>query len=149
MKKVFFIFFSYICSLQLPAQPIRYASEATSIIQQIEKVSSVKQYDGIFGSSYTFLLLADTISNKLLKAIVTDSRTGSSRTYYFRNDYLIKVTERFEKPNPTSLLHRFFFQFDYAFAIDYVDEGQKELLERQRLLADAYKLLLYYRQIPH
>lgn len=146
MKRASFIFITCICSLQLLSQPIRYASDAAPIIRQIEKATSVKQYEGVMGQSYTFLLMADTISKALLKVTVTDSRTKSSRTYYFHNDYLIKVTERFWQLNPISLKHHFFFNTDYALAINYIDEGQKEVLVRQRLLTDAYKFLLHYRQ---
>lgn len=146
MKKSSFIFIICLCSLHLLAQPIRYASDATPIIEQINKAVSIKQYEGNLGPSYTFLLIADTVNLTLLKATVIDSQTHSTRTYYFHNNYLIKVTERFEPPSTVSLIHHFFFNTDYALAINYTDKEQKELLVRQRHLVDAYKFLLYYHQ---
>ncbi|ANE50807.1 hypothetical protein [Flavisolibacter tropicus] len=148
MKKYIFQFIYLVCSQWLQAQPIQFASDATPIIAQIEKTTSVKQYDRAFGQ-YTLILTADTISNTLLKASVHDSLTRSTRTYYFHNEYLVKLTEKFEPPSPVSVMHHFFFNTDYAIAIGYKNEEQKEVLVRQSLLTDAYRLLLYYRQIPH
>jgi hypothetical protein len=86
------------------------------------------------------------VTNSLLKAVVLDARSKSTRIYYFRNDYLIKVTEKFDQPNDIESSHHFFLESNYALAVEYKGDAQGDT-KRQRLLNDAYKFLLYYRQI--
>jgi hypothetical protein len=86
------------------------------------------------------------VTNSLLKAVVLDKRSKSTRIYYFRNDYLIKVIEKFDQPNDIESSHSFFLDGDYSLVIDYKDDGQPDA-KRQRFQNDAYKFLLYYRQI--
>ena len=145
MKKTFqimlFCFFGFISK----SQTIQYASDAAPIIKTIDNSISTKQYQGSF-STYSFTLTADTVTNSLLKAVVLDKRSRSTRIYYFRNDYLIKVTEKFDQPYDIESSHSFFVDADYSLVVDYKDDGQPDA-KRQRLQNDAYKFLLYYRRI--
>ena len=129
------------------AQPIRYASDAAPIIAQMDSTLTIKQYEGAFGDSYSYTFTADTIKRTLLKAVVQDKPSRSTRTYYFHNEYLVKVIERFEHAGEVSTSLHFFLQPDYALSVDYKDNFQKELIVRQRLQNDAYKFLLHYRKL--
>jgi hypothetical protein len=145
MKKTFqiilFCFFGFITK----SQTIQYPSDVAPIIKTIDNSVSTKQYQTSF-SNYSFTLTADTVTNSLLKAVVVDKRSKSTRIYYFRNDYLIKVTEKFDQPNDIESAHHFFVDNNYALVVDYKDDGQPDA-KRQRLQNDAYKFLLYYRRI--
>ena len=147
MQKAAFLFALVCCSLLSRAQSIRFGSDAQPIVKQIESTTSVKHYNKTYDTTYNLVLTTDSVNNALLKATVQDNRSRSTRTYYFHNGYLIKVTERFERPSPISLTHHVFLDTDYYLMVNYKDDLQKEVLVRQRLLVDGYKFLLYYQQI--
>ena len=126
-------------------QPFQYASEVNAITKTIDSSVSTKRYQ-TSSSNYSFTSTADTVKNSLLKALVLDKRSKSTRTYYFLNDYLIKVIEKYDEPNDIKSSHHFFLDLHYALAVDYKDDPQLDA-KRQRLLNDAYKFLLYYRRI--
>src|SRR5688572_12375037 len=151
MKKAFQIivlcFFGFISQ----GQPIQYASDVNAFTKTIDNAVSTKQYQTSF-SNYTFTFIADSVKNSLLKTVVVDKRSKSTRTYYFRNDYLIKVMEKYDEPNDIKSSHHFFLDISYALAVEYKDSAQGEAAEaadakRQRLQNDAYKFLLGYRRI--
>jgi thymidylate kinase len=147
MKRVSIVLIFIGVCLNVMAQPIRSASDAEPIVKQFDMALAVKQYQGSFGDSYSYILTADTVKKALLKAVVSDRHTKSTRTYYFHNEYLLKVVERFEQPSPINVSLRFFLDPDYALYVDYKDNTQKELLARQRLQNDAYKFLLQYQKM--
>ena len=126
-------------------QPGQYVSEVNAITKTIDSSVSTKQYQTTF-SDYTFTLIADTVRNSLLKTVVVDKRSKSTRTYYFRNDYLIKVMEKYDQPYEIVSSHYFFLNSNYTLAVDYKDDAQPDA-KHQRLLNDAYKFLLCYRTI--
>ena len=145
MIKVFQIillcFFGFISQ----SQTFQHASDVNAFTKTIDNAVSTKEYQTSF-SGYSFTLTADTVKNSLLKAVVLDKRSKSTRTYYFRNDYLIKVTEKYEQPYDIESSHHFFLNTSYALAVDYEDDAQPDA-KRQRLQNDAYKFLLHYRGI--
>ena len=145
MKKVFQLILLCFFGLISQGQPVQYASDVNSIIKTIDSSVSSKQYQ-TSSSNYSFTLTADTVKNSLLKAVVLDKRSKSTRTYYFLNDYLIKVIEKFDQPNEIESSHHFFLDSSYALAIDYKGDAQPDA-KRQRLQNDAYRFLLYYRRI--
>ncbi len=147
MKKAFQIillcFFGFISQ----GQTLQHASDVNAIIKTIDNAVSTKQYQTSF-SDYSFTLTADTVKNSLLKAVVLDKRSKSTRTYYFLNDYLIKVMEQYDQPNDIESSHHFFLDISYALVVDNKDNAQGDAdAKRQRLQSDAYKFLLHYRRI--
>jgi hypothetical protein len=145
MKKVVQAAFLCLFGFISQGQTVRYASDVAPIIKTIDNSVSTKQYQTFF-SDYSLTLTADTVKNSLLKAVVLDKRSKSTRTYYFRNDYLIKVTEKYDQPTDVASSHHFFLDINYALAVDYKGEAQDDA-KRQRLQNDAYKFLLHYRKI--
>jgi hypothetical protein len=149
VPKLTFLFTLICLSFLVQAQTIRYGSDARPIIEENDKTLTIKNYEGVLGDNFSFVLTADTLKKTLLKAVVQDGYSKSTRTYYFHNDYLLKVTERFHQPDTIAISHRFFLNPDYALSIDYKDPFQKEIVARQKLQNDAYKFLLHYRRLSN
>lgn len=89
----------------------------------------------------------DSSNGQLQKTVVSDIASNSFQTYYFERDKLICV--RVSPTNSRSISSTFFFtDMDFSLGTTYKDYfNDKVLLERQKLLVDAYLILLHYKAL--
>ena len=141
-------------SLLSSAQTMRYPSDILAYVRQLEASEPkslfsnvIDRYDSLGNKqsifSYTYYAGPD---KKLSKAVINEDNI--SRTYYFSNETLVEVKSINGHGDNRVTTTSFFTEMIYSIGTTYRDYyNDRVILEKEKLLADAYKILLHFKRL--